>query len=83
MKVDLHIERLVLEGVDPGDRRAVGTAIERELARMIATRGVPESWRSSQSLGRLTAAPIGGARPATPATTGARIARSVYRGMKS
>lgn len=42
-KINLNIEQLVLDGVAPHQRRRVVAAIERELARLFAQHGVPES----------------------------------------
>ena len=42
MSIHLHIERLVLEGLDarPGQGPAIRAAVERELARLLATQGL-------------------------------------------
>lgn len=36
MKIELHIEELVLHGFDPSDKYAIGDAVQRELARLLA-----------------------------------------------
>ena len=36
MRLDLHIENLVIHGVAPGEGYNVGDALERELARLLA-----------------------------------------------
>jgi hypothetical protein len=41
--LELHIEDLVLEGFQPGDRRRIGYALVAELERLLGDRGVPES----------------------------------------
>jgi len=38
-RVEIRIDRLVLHGVAPGDRRAVAQAVERELARIAGEGG--------------------------------------------
>jgi len=38
-RVEVRVGRLVLHGVAPGDRRAVGEAVERELARIAGEGG--------------------------------------------
>ena len=83
MKIELHIERLLLEGVERRDRRAIGTALERELGRLISDRGLPPAMRTGRELSTIDAGPLDRSRSATGADTGARIARSVYRGMRS
>ena len=41
--IELHIEELVLHGFSPGDRYRIGEAVEQELTRLLADRGVPQS----------------------------------------
>jgi hypothetical protein len=36
----LHVEEIVLHGVDPADRHAIGDAVRAELARLLAERGI-------------------------------------------
>ncbi|HLL81226.1 MAG TPA: hypothetical protein VK420_01190 [Longimicrobium sp.] len=38
--VSVHVEHLVLEGIDPSDRYAVARALQAELGRALAERGV-------------------------------------------
>jgi hypothetical protein len=40
-KIELTIDELVLHGLDPSDRAGIREAIERELSRLFAQRGVP------------------------------------------
>jgi len=42
MSIHVHIERLVLEGLDakPGQAPTIGAAVERELGRLLATQGL-------------------------------------------
>jgi hypothetical protein len=40
-RIDLRIDELILHGVAASDRHRVADAIEHELARLIAERGVP------------------------------------------
>ncbi|MFL6293520.1 MAG: hypothetical protein ACJ759_21720, partial [Thermoanaerobaculia bacterium] len=53
MKIDLHIEELVLEGFAPGDRHRIGAAVERELARLLAERGLPAGLAQGADVPRL------------------------------
>ena len=41
--IELNIEELVLHGFSLGDRHHIGEAVERELTRLLADRGVPQS----------------------------------------
>ena len=78
--VRVHIEELVLDGFAPSDRYRIGEAVERELARVLAERGVPPSFLAGSEHARLD----GGAFDLTPGLApeaiGDRIAQSVYGG---
>lgn len=39
--LELHIDELVLTGFEPGDRFHIADAVERELARLLAEKGIP------------------------------------------
>ena len=80
MNVELHIERLVLDGlpVRPGDRDALAGTLGDELRLLIETGGIPPELTAGGAVPRLTAPPA----PVSPATAvspfGRAIARSVY-----
>lgn len=52
MEINLHIERLILDGlpIDPMDGAMVQAAIEGELVRLLAERGLAESLLSGGAL---------------------------------
>ena len=74
MNVELHIERLVLNGLPlpPGGRAALAGAFGRELTRLIQDGGVSPALLGGISSPRLTAT----LTPSGP--LGTEIARSVY-----
>lgn len=80
MNVELHIERLVLDGlpVRPGGRAALTGALGDELRLLIETGGIPPELMGGGAIPRLTAplVPIPPAAAASP--LGRAIARSVY-----
>jgi len=80
--IELNIEELVLHGFSPGDRHRIGEAVERELTRLLADRGVPESLET----GREVASVDGGAFEVAPGSktevVGAQVARAVYGGLR-
>jgi hypothetical protein len=81
--VDLRIDALVLYGLAPGDRDRLGRAVEHELARLFAERGVP----APLLRGGETAQRDGGTLDLTPAASpealGARVAQAIYRGLSA
>lgn len=79
--IEVRIGELVLEGFSPGDALGIGAAVERELGRLLAERGVP-----AQVAGGLEREAVDGgsfvhAPRATPSATGAHVARAVYGGL--
>ena len=79
--VRLRIEELVLDGFAPGDRYRIGEAVERELARLLAERGVPGALAagdeaSSHDAGSFELTPNSG-----PDAIGSRVAAAVYGGL--
>jgi hypothetical protein len=83
MKVRLHIERVVLDGVDvpPGSRGALRASLERELASRIAAGGLSDALASGIAVPAVSAPPIVIAHGTPAPTLGASIAQSVYAGI--
>ncbi len=79
--VELRIGELVLHGFPPSDRQRIGGAMERELARLFAEKGIPPSFGQGGEVARLD----GGAFEAKPSfgaeAIGVRVARAVYQGL--
>jgi hypothetical protein len=78
--VKLHIEELVLHGFEPGDRAALGAALETELARLIAA-GDPEPLTHTGRVARLDGGAFELPAHAGPEVAGTRLARVVYDGL--
>lgn len=74
MSIQVTVGVLELEGVSPADRFRVSAAFERELAAIVAVRGLPEvpsllpvaPWSSPEALGRSIARSTWAALPAGP-----------------
>ena len=83
MKVRLHIDRVVLDGVGvpPGSRRALRESIERELASRIAAGGLSDALASGIAVPAVSAPPIAIAHGTPAPKLGASIAQSVYAGI--
>lgn len=85
MKINLHVERLILEGLPVARHEAaqVHAAFEAELSRLLTAHGLDASLASGASLARLNVGdlrlPRGGAQD--PAQLGAHIAAAVYGGL--
>ena len=83
MNVNLHIERLVLEGLRlrPGEHLLVRAAAERELARLLAAGGVGQSLMSGGAAPRLSAGEINLSGEGDARQLGHQIAHAVYGGL--
>ena len=83
MNVRLHIGRVVLDGIDvaAGDRRRLKAAIESELARLVAERGLSAELARGGNVPSVGAPQIG--LPANPRPTqlGTAIAGAVFGGV--
>lgn len=82
MSINIHIERLILDGLSVSDAQSpiIGAAVERELARLLATGGLE---RSLQSGGAWASVPVGAVQltASKPAQLGRQIAQAVYGGI--
>jgi hypothetical protein len=82
MNVNLHIERLVLDGIElTSDQQPVLTAsLTAELTRVLADGALGAHLAQGATLSRLS---VGGAQWSTgnPQQLGQQIAQSVYRGL--
>ncbi|MGH6871399.1 MAG: hypothetical protein ACREHE_07830 [Rhizomicrobium sp.] len=83
MKIALHIETLVLDGLSggPGYGARVGAAVTRELETLIRNGGLPAGATSGGARPGAPAPQIRLSTGASPRTAGQKIAGSVYRGI--
>jgi hypothetical protein len=84
MSINLHIERLVLDGLSKSDAQAhlIGAALETELARLLAADGLESNLQSGSA--RQTVIPSAIHLTADqPAYVGQKIAQVLYRSIAS
>ena len=83
MNVRLHIDRLVLDGIDVSgaDRPHLQAAIEQELARLIGAGGISPELAGGVALPSVRAPQIALAQDAKPAQLGTSIAGAVFGGV--
>jgi hypothetical protein len=79
--INLHIDRLVLHGIAPGDRHPVGLAIGDELTRLLTVDGLSPSLTRGADVDRIDAGTFRQPTAARPSTNGAPISRTVHRGL--
>ena len=83
MKIQLHIERLILDGlpIERRDASIVQAMVETELQRLLSTEGLAPTLLSG---GAMHAAPGGSIQltsETNPAQVGTQIAQAVYGGL--
>jgi hypothetical protein len=83
MNINLHIERLVLDGIPlgPGQRPLLQAAMEAELTRLLASGGLSDALQSGGTLFSVRTAGIQLTNNGNPAQLGEQIAGAVYGGI--
>jgi hypothetical protein len=81
--VELHIERLVLEGIPlgPGHAERVQAAVESELARLLADRGLAPGLAAGGARPSLSGGEMSPAPSSDPDGLGTGIAQAVFTGI--
>lgn len=83
MRIDVHIERLVLEGlpITAAEGPRVRAAVEHELARLFATGGLNSEFAAGGARARIDAPQLTLAPRAQPENIGRAVARSIHTGL--
>jgi hypothetical protein len=81
MSINLHIERLILEGIPAHESRSVRKTVERELARLLREGGLSHELHRGGALPDVPAGTIRVGHDRHPRRLGADVARAVYRGI--
>jgi len=76
--IELRIEELVLHGFSPGDHYRVGSAMERELARLFAEKSTPVSLTQEQQVARLDGGTFEVEAGSAAEAIGTQLAQAVY-----
>ncbi len=78
--IEIEIGELVLHGFAPGDRVSIGEAVQRELTRLLAERGLA-SMNQSVEIVRVNGGTFD-VRPGSKSqAVGAQIAQSIFQGL--
>jgi hypothetical protein len=78
--LELHIDELVLIGLEGYDRYAVADAVQCELERLVAINGAA-TFRRSASHDVIDGGAFRVARPSRPQALGAQASRSIFNGL--
>lgn len=80
MNIELHIEKLILDGFAPADRHRITEALERELIRLFAEQRVPTTLLQGGVIPNLDGGAFDVAPNSTPEATGVQVAQAIYGG---
>jgi hypothetical protein len=80
MNINLHIERLILDGLplEARDGAAIRAAVEAELARLLTENGELSNRQTGYATPRISADAVQIAAQSDPAQIGQQIAGSIY-----
>jgi hypothetical protein len=83
MKINVHIERLILDGLPLGKRHGpmVQAAVEKELSRLLTLHGLGHEWQSGGAVPQVRASGIQLSNETHPNRLGRQIAQAVYSGI--
>jgi hypothetical protein len=81
VKLDVHVEELMLLGFAPGDRYRIGDAMQRELAHLFAEQGTPPSLVQEREVARLDSGTFEVSPDSKADAIGVQVAQAVYVGL--
>ncbi len=81
MAINLHIDQLTLHGFDRIDRNQVGSAVQRELSRLIREQGLPSSLSQTQTIANINAGEFKTGQSSGANSVGTQVAQKIFRGM--
>jgi hypothetical protein len=79
--IDLHIEELILHGFSPNNRYAIAEAVQGELTRLFAERGVHASLQRGFEVERLDGGAFNVTQGSKAKGIGVQVGRAVYGGL--
>ncbi|MCI0628933.1 MAG: hypothetical protein L0387_46020, partial [Acidobacteria bacterium] len=81
MNIELHIEELVLRGIDGGMQHEIRAAMERKLVGLLGGEGMVTSLSQRGDVSRLDAGSFKVKSRANGQVIGVQLAQTVYRGI--
>jgi hypothetical protein len=81
VKIDVHVERLILEGLSAAERDSalIQAAVEAELGRQLTQRGIPKDLQTGSDQDRLLAPERRLSLPPDAKMLGAQIGAKIYK----
>jgi hypothetical protein len=81
--IELYIDELVLDGFKPGDSYGIAEAIEGELTRLFAERGLPHSLARGAEVDRVETGTFQAAPDSRVGVVGTQVAQFIYAGFET
>ena len=80
MKLNLQIDRLILDNIDlaPRQRYYLRAVIEAELSQLFTSQGIPPHLQSGGAIPHLSVGPLNPAHSTNPHRMGQHIAQQIY-----
>jgi len=84
MNINIHIDRLLLDGIDATPRQLtlVKSSLEARLANLLARKGIGPQLQNGGVVRTVQTDPMGPVSESDPSGLGDRIARSVHGGLR-
>jgi hypothetical protein len=82
MNIELHIEEMILHGFTQADRHRIAEAVQDELVRLLAEKGLPEAFEQGIEFSNLDGGSFVVGSGESPKSLGVRIGQAVYSGME-
>ena len=80
-RIEINIEKLVLEGFEHVDRYRIGEAVEQKLVKLFTEQGIPTGLEKGDNIAHLDGGTIEIAPGSKASNLGINISKSVYGGM--
>ena len=79
--IELHIDKLVLQGFSTSDRNRIGEVVELELTRLLTEQGISHSMSKGRELSRMDGGQFNLTPNSKAEVIGSKVAQSVYKSM--
>lgn len=80
-EIELSIDELIMEGFEIRDHYRFGQALQNELQRLFAERGIPASLSTSARIANLDGGTVPTTQNAGSENLGIQVANTLYRGI--
>ena len=79
--VEIHIEELVLHGLERIDASTLATGLKQQLTRLLVERPLPQTSTRSERIVQVESGKLGHSGDASAAATGRAVAEAIHKGL--